>query len=74
MPPAVAQAPIVTRRVECAADVLDPFGVVRRGDRAFDQREVVGALRRRALGRLGEIGDLDRAGDGEQLVLAVEQA
>ena len=48
MPPAVAQAPIVTSCRDDAPHLLDPLGVVRRGDRALDQREVVRALDRRA--------------------------
>ena len=55
------------------AHLLDALGVVRRGDRAFDQGDVVRALDDGARG-LGEIGDLDRAGHGQQFVLAVEQA
>ena len=38
--------------------LLDPLGVVRRGDRALDQREVVRPLDL-AAGRLEEVGDLD---------------
>ncbi len=44
MPPAVAQAPMVTRPRERRAHLLDALGVVGRGDRALDQREVVGTL------------------------------
>src|SRR5581483_10879732 len=55
-----------------AADGLDPLRVVRRGDRALDEREVVRAFEGRAA-RLEEVRDLDFAGEGEQLVLAVEQ-
>ena len=62
MPPAVAQAPIVTRDFEARRTSLDPLGVVRRGDRALDEREVVGTADGRARG-LEEVGDLDRAGD-----------
>ena len=45
MPPAVAQAPIVTSARERAADLVDALGVVRRRDRAFDQRQIVAARR-----------------------------
>ena len=44
IPPAVAQAPIVTSRRGVRADLADPLGVVRRGDRALDEREVVGPV------------------------------
>ena len=53
-------------------DLVDPFGVVRRRDRAFDERQVVRAFDHRPRG-LGEIGDLDRAGHGQQFVFAVQQ-
>ncbi len=59
IPPAVAQAPIVISARELRADLLDALGVVRRGDRALDQRDVVGALDGRARG-LEEVGDLER--------------
>ena len=60
-------------RARALAHFADALGIVRRGDRAFDQREIVAPFDG-AAGRLGKIGDLDRAGDGEQFVLAVEQA
>ena len=46
MPPAVAQAPIVTSAFDARADPLDPLGVLGGRDRALDEREVVRALRR----------------------------
>ncbi len=52
---------------------MNALRIVRGRDGALDEGEVVGALDLGAR-RLGEVGDLDRAGDGEQLVLAVEQA
>ncbi len=51
---------------------VQTFGIVRRGDGAFDQRHVIGAAHDAARG-FGEIGDVDRSGDRQQLVLAVEQ-
>src|SRR6185369_6899219 len=56
-----------------AAHALYALGVVRRRDRPFDEREVVGAADDGARG-LRKVRDLDLGGDGEQLVLAVEQA
>ena len=61
------------QRLRLAAHLPDALGVMRRGDRPLDQRQVVGPLDDGAR-RLGEVGDLDRAGDREQLVLAIEQA
>ena len=61
------------KQLRRAADMVDALGVVRRGDRAFDQRQVVAAFHDRAR-RLREIGDVHRAGESQQLVLAVEQA
>ena len=55
------------------ADLVDPLDVLRRGDRALDERDVVRALDHGA-GGLGEVGDVDGLGDAQQLVLAVEQA
>ncbi len=52
---------------------MDSLGVMGRGDRALDDRDVVGPLDRCAR-RLEEVRDLNRFRDGEQLVLAVEQA
>ena len=72
MPPLVAQAPMVTSRRDIAADPLDPLDVLRCGHRALDQRHVVRALDDRS-GGLREVGDLDLAGQREQLVLAVQQ-
>ena len=43
MPPAVAQAPIVTSRCESRRICADPLGVVRGRHRALDEREVVRA-------------------------------
>ena len=59
-------------RLRGAPDLLDPLGVVRRRDRALDEREVVRPVRHRAR-RLAEVGDVDRAGERQQLVLEVEQ-
>ena len=71
MPPAVAHAPIVTTRRERArtsrmrsassAVVIDPSTI----DRSY------GPSTRR--GGLGEVGDLDLAGERQQLVLAVQE-
>ena len=52
---------------------MDPLGIVGSGDRAFDEREAMGAFNHGARG-LEEFGDLPLAGDSEQLVLAIEQA
>ena len=73
MPPAVAQAPIVTRRRDSVAHAPDALGVLGGGDRALHEREVVGPVVHPAA-RLEEVGDLHRAGEREQLVLEVEQA
>src|SRR5271166_2033747 len=51
---------------------MQTLGIVRRGDRAFHQRYVVRATYH-ATRRLREVGDVDRAGDRQQFVLAVEQ-
>ena len=55
------------------ADLEDSGGVGLGGDRALHQRDVVGTL---DLGprHLGEVGDPDGTGEGQQLVFAVEQA
>ena len=60
-------------QVRFPADLVDPLGVVRGGDRPLDERHVVrpGDHRR---GGLREVGDRDSSGDGEQLVLAVQEA
>ena len=60
------------QRARCTPDLLDALGIVRGRDRALDQREVVGPADGPARG-LEEVGDLDLAGDLQQLVLAVEQ-
>ena len=72
IPPAVAQAPMVTRVLALLADLADPLGVVRGRDRAFDQADVVGPG---DLLRPGfeEVGDLDGLGHGQQLVLRIQQ-
>ena len=72
MPPAVAHAPIVTSAFDARRTSRIRSVSCVGGDRALDEREVVRALRRGA-GRLEEVGDLDLAGQREQLVLAVEQ-
>ena len=64
MPPAVAHAPIVTSTFRCAADLVDALGIVRRGDRAFDEREVVRAFNHGARS-LDEVGDLHLVGDSK---------
>ena len=55
-----------------AADVLNSFDVCSGGDRALNEREVVGAGYPRAA-CFDEVGDLDPAGDRQQLVLAIQQ-
>ncbi len=55
-----------------ATDLQNAFHVVRRGDRALDERDVVGPLHGRAR-RLEEVGDLELVGHRQQFVLAVEQ-
>ena len=72
MPPAVAQAPIVTRNRHCWRIMLDPLDVVGRRDRPLDQADVVGPGDLLGAG-LEEVGDLDRVGDGQQFVLGVQQ-
>ncbi len=72
MPPAVAHAPIVTSAFESLRTRWIRSASCCGRDRAFDEREVVGALDRPAR-RLEEVRDLDLAGEREQLVLAVEQ-
>ena len=72
MPPAVAQAPIVTSAFDAARTALYPLGVLGGRDRALDEREVVRPFDDAAR-RLEEVGDLDLAGEREQLVLAVEE-
>ena len=72
MPPAVAQAPIVTSFFETRRTSLDPLDVVLRRHRPLDERQVVRPLGGRAP-RLDEVGDLDLARELQQLVLAVEQ-
>jgi hypothetical protein len=58
---------------DCARISLDALGVVLGGDRPLDERHVVGSRDHRR-GRLREVRDPTRSGDGQQLVLAVEQA
>ena len=72
MPPAVAQAPIVTRSVRHGAQPDDLLGLLRRADRALDEEDVERAGRA-ARGRLGELDDVEPLGDREQLVLEVEE-
>ena len=72
MPPAVAQAPIVTRKRDCLRTSLDPLRVVGGRDRALDEGQVVGPLHDLARG-LEEVGDLDLARHRQELVLAVEE-
>ncbi len=55
-----------------APHLPDPLGVVRRRDRALDERQVVGAFDRCAR-CFEEVRDLDLAGKRKELVLAVEQ-
>ena len=72
MPPAVAHAPIVHQEPRLAPHLLDALDVVRGGDGTLHEREVVGAVDRGARG-FEEVGDVERVGHREQLVLAVEQ-
>ena len=72
IPPAVAQAPIVIRVRELARTWRIRSASAARRHRALDQRDVVGPLHGRR-GRFEEMGDLDRPGEREQLVLEVEQ-
>jgi len=51
----------------------DPLRVVRRGDGALHQREVIRPIDL-AAGGLGEIGDLDGAGNLQEVVLGVEES
>ena len=55
-----------------ASHLLDPLAVFFGRDRSLHQREVVGTADGRA-GGLGEVGDLDLAGQRQKLVLAIEQ-
>ena len=54
------------------AHFLDPFGFVRRGDRAFDDADVVRAGFDRA-GGFEEVGDVHGGGQVEQFIFQVEQ-
>ena len=51
----------------------DAFGIGGRRNRAFDQREIVRSAHHPPR-RFREIGDVELLGDGEQFVLAIEQA
>ena len=64
---------MVTRNFEAVRISRMRSRIVRRGDRPLDERDVVRTCDCRAR-RLEEIGDLDLAGDREQLVFEVEQA
>ena len=74
IPPAVAQAPIVTRRRDLARTSWIRSASCGRGDRALDQREVIGALDRRRASPPGSRRPRSAPASDEQLVLAVEQA
>ena len=52
-------------------DLADPLGIMRGGDRPLDQRDVIGPVGHRA-GRFEKLRDVERAGDCQQLVLAIE--
>ena len=64
---------MVTSIVRLGADLVNALDVVRRRDRPLDERQVVRPATMPLRG-LREVGDVDRAGDGQQLVFAVEQA
>ena len=55
-----------------ATDLMNALGIVRRRDRAFDERQVVWPAHHGAR-RLDEVRDFDLARDGQQLVFAIEQ-
>ena len=63
---------MATRNLESPAHLFDEFGVVGRGDGAVHQGQVVGAFDH-GPGGLDEIGELQFAGDGQELVFAVQQ-
>ena len=71
MPPAVAQAPIVTRVVARGAQAEQLLELLVRADRALDEEDVERSGRA-ARGRLGELDDVEPLGDREQVVLEVE--
>ena len=73
MPPAVAQAPIVTRRFDCARTSRIRSASSRVVTEPSTSDRSYGPVADRAR-RLEEVRDLDLPGDREQLVLAVEQA
>lgn len=54
------------------ADRTDPFGIAGCGDRAFDEREIVGP-RAHGAGGFQEVRDLHLPGEGQEFVLAVEE-
>src|SRR5271166_4523443 len=56
-----------------ATNAVDALGVVRRGDGALDQGNIVGALDYSA-GSFGKVGDFNGVGDSKQFVFAVEEA
>ena len=72
-PPGGGARPDRDQQARVGPDLLDPSGVGRCRDRALDQGHVVGP-RHRGPRHLGEVGDADGVGQGQQLVLAVEQA
>ena len=72
MPPAVAQAPMVTRVRVLPPQLHDPLEVRRLGDRALHEQDVVGAGRA-GRGRLREVDDLEVLDDREELVLEVQE-
>ena len=57
---------------DCRRTVCRRAGVVRRGDGAFHQRHVIRPAHNAPRG-FREVGDLDRTGDSEQFILAVQQ-
>ena len=59
-------------RLRHAADLTDSLGVVRRRNRALDERQIVRAANPCAR-RLQKLRDLDRARHGEQFVFAVQE-
>ena len=64
MPPAVAQAPIVTRNFEFRRTSRIRSASAGGGDRAFDQRDVVGSMLDPA-GGFEEMDNLQSIGDGQ---------
>ncbi len=55
------------------ADFLNASGVMGCGDGAFHQRNLIAALGHVARG-FREIGDLHQSGDGQQIILTIQQA